>query len=71
VLEALITHWPDHRRRIGGVGLQNHVGGLNHFEHLAQEAHIEGNQQWRAVNGGVHHHLGGAGLLGAGGDLQL
>ena len=38
-------------------------------EHFAQEAHIEGNQQRGAVDGGIDHHLGGPSLLGACGYL--
>ena len=54
----------------GGGGLQRHVGRFDHFQHLAQVLDVEGDQQPHAVDGGRHHRLVRAGLLGLGGDLH-
>ena len=39
------------------VRFQDHIGGFHHIQHLAQEAHVEGDQQGGALDVGVDHRL--------------
>lgn len=50
VLEAIIANGAEHAGGVGGVGLKQHVSGLDDLQRLTQEANVERNQERIAVN---------------------
>ena len=70
VQEVIVPDGLEDAGRGFDIGLEDHVGGLDHVEHLAQEADVEGDQQTATLDGGIDHGLVEAGLLGLAGDLH-
>ena len=70
MLEILIPHRLDHGRRFLIVGLQHQVGSFDHFQHFAQEAHIESHSQLNTFDVGFNNRLVKTGLFRLARDLH-